>query len=65
MPRKKREHRFMVDMVCKEIWRARTIVEIDIDDKEVAKDKAWAKFDKICSPTLEQENFTRVTKRKP
>ncbi len=63
MPRpEKKKHRFMVDMVCKEVWRARTTVEIDVDDAEVAKDKAWAKFDKTCKKDLEQENFTKVVR---
>ena len=47
-------------MVCKETWRAETIIESRDFDLEKIKDKAWSKFNKISSQDLEQDNYTKV-----
>ena len=52
--------KYKVTMVCKEIWRAETIVETEDTDMENVKDAAWAEFDKIRKKDLEQENYTKV-----
>lgn len=57
---KKRKAKYRVVMICKEIWRAETVVEADGVDTEKVKDIAWAKFDKIRKKDLEQENYTKV-----
>jgi hypothetical protein len=49
-------------MICREIWRAETVVDTgegDVDLEDV-KDSAWLAFDKNKSKDLEQENFTKV-----
>lgn len=52
--------KYKVTMICREIWRAVTIVEHDNNDHEVIKDKAWETFDVVKEGNLEQENFTKV-----
>ena len=52
--------KYKVTMICREIWRAETIVEHDSNDHEQIKDKAWAGFDVLKGNNLEQENFTKV-----
>lgn len=53
--------KYKVTMICREIWRAKVVVEAEDDaDLEVVKDKAWAEFDAKKSRDLEQENFTKV-----
>lgn len=52
--------KFKVIMICREIWRAETIVDHDNNDHEQIKDKAWAGFDVLKEGNLEQENFTKV-----
>jgi len=57
--------KYKVFMICKEI--SRVVVELDIQAKkepsqEEIKDMAWAKFDKLFSKNLEQENYTRIEK---
>lgn len=54
--------KFKVTMVCKEIARAVVIVEHHNENHEDIKDKAWAKFDKVESGNLEQENYTKVVR---
>ena len=50
-----------VTMICREIWRATVIVDHPQgEDLEVIKDRAWQNFDTHKSPSLEQENFTKV-----
>jgi len=63
--------KFKVTMICKEIWRAETVVEVEQQfsdvalDMEAIKDEAWGKFDAICARDLEQENYTKVEEIKP
>ena len=61
--------KFLVTMICKEVWRAKVIIDYDPkplakDDEEIdletIKDQAWATFDKNFKKELEQENFTKV-----
>ena len=52
--------KYKVTMICREIWRAETVVETDDANMEKVKDVAWAEFDKICKKGLEQENYTKV-----
>lgn len=57
--------RYKVTMICREISRAKTIVETESiksidDDLEVVKDKAWSQFNNNMIGGLEQENFTKV-----
>ena len=56
--------RYKVIMICREIWRAETVVDIGDStiDLEGVKDLAWRDFDKNKSKDLEQENFTKVEK---
>lgn len=52
--------KYKVTMICREIWRAETVVEHDNNDHEQIKDKAWAGFDVLKEGNLEQENYTKV-----
>ncbi len=52
--------KYKVTMICREIWRAETIVEHDDNNHEAIKDKAWATFDIMKKGNLEQENYTKV-----
>lgn len=52
--------KYRVKMICREIWKAETVVETDNADMEEVKDIAWARFDKIRKKDLEQENYTKV-----
>ena len=52
--------KYNVIMVCKEIWRAETVVETDDTNMENIKDAGWAEFDKVRKKDLEQENYTKV-----
>ncbi len=52
--------KYRVTMICREIWRAETIVDSVSSDLEEVKDRAWAGFDMIKEPVLEQENSTKV-----
>lgn len=54
--------KYKVTMICKEIWRAETVIVSGSNDLELIKDKAWAMFDGIKKPDLEQENFTKIEK---
>ena len=56
--------KYKVTMICREIWRADTIVDIGEGDAnlEEVKDLAWLKFDAAKSKNLEQENYTKVEK---
>ncbi len=56
--------KYKVTMVCREIRRAEAIVEHDNNDHEQIKDKAWAGFDVLSTPNLEQENYTKVEELK-
>ena len=57
-----RVKKFRVVMVCKEIWRAETTMEVPKGTSlEKVKDLAWARFDKISSKDLEQDNYTKVS----
>ena len=49
-------------MICREIWRAETVVDTGDGDADLEdiKDLAWLAFDKNKSKDLEQENFTKV-----
>ncbi len=51
---------YEVTMICREIWRAKAIVNTENPDLEAVKDEAWSKFDDLKSGSLEQENFTKV-----
>ena len=54
--------KYKVTMICREIWRAETVVNTgdgDSDLKDV-KDLAWLAFENNKSKDLEQENFTKV-----
>lgn len=52
--------KYKVTMICREIWRAETIIEHDNNDHEQIKDKAWVGFDVLKKGNLEQENYTKV-----
>lgn len=56
--------KYIVTMMCKEIWRAETVIESESDDLEEIKDIAWSKFNDICEQDLEQDNYTKVTEYK-
>ena len=60
MPRIKK---FRVTMICREIFRAETIVEVkpnELSLLEGIKDEAWSRFNRLYKKDLEQENFTKV-----
>ena len=54
--------KYKVTMICREIWRAETVVDTGKGDADLedVKDLAWLKFDDNKSKSLEQENFTKV-----
>ncbi len=54
--------KYKVTMICREIWRAETVVNTGDGDADLedVKDLAWLAFDKNKSKDLEQENFTKV-----
>lgn len=55
-----KEMKYKVTMICREIWRAETVVATEGKDLEAIKDAAWSRFNGIKSRSLEQENFTKV-----
>ena len=52
--------KYKVIMVCKEIWRAKTVIDTDDTNMENVKDVAWSQFDSLRKKDLEQENYTKV-----
>ena len=54
--------KYKVTMICREIWRAETVIDTGEGnaDLEDVKDLAWLAFDNNKSKDLEQENFTKV-----
>lgn len=54
--------KYKVKMICREIWRAETVVDTGDGDADLedVKDLAWLSFNNNKSKALEQENFTKV-----